>query len=98
MPPLITAEMGYVFAASGRTTDALATTRKLNAASQKVFIDPDLVAAIYMGLGDRATTLEWLEKAYDARSGFMVALVSEPKWDGLKSDSHFKDLVRRVGF
>ena len=38
------------------------------------------------------------EKAYDERSGFLTSLAEEPKWDGLRSNQRFRDLVKKVGF
>jgi tetratricopeptide (TPR) repeat protein len=97
-PPLIVAEIGYVQAASGRTADARASLRQLDALATHMFVDPYLVAAVHAGLGDRTKTLEWLEKAYEAKSGFLVALANEPKWDGVRSDPSFQRLMKRVGF
>ena len=51
-----------------------------------------------MGLGDTEATLASLEEAYAAKSGFMVSLATEPKWDGLKSHPKFQDILKRVGF
>ena len=97
-PSLIIAEIGYVQAASGHPAEARAILRKLDVLSAKEFVDPYLVAAIHMGLGDTPRTFEWLEKAFDAKSGFLVALSSEPKWDGVRSDPRFQSLMKRVGF
>lgn len=96
-PSLIVAEMGYVHAASGRAGEARAILRKLNILSAQEFVDPYVIAAIYAGLGDTPQTFAWLEKAYDAKSGFLVALASEPKWDGVRSDPRFQNLMKRIG-
>ena len=90
--------MGYAYAKSGRAADARAMLARLSAASRGVFVDPYFVAVVYAGLGDQAAVLDWLDKACDARSGFMVALGSEPKLDGVRATPRFQALVRRVGF
>jgi tetratricopeptide (TPR) repeat protein len=95
---IILSEMGYAYAKSGRVADARATLATLSALSQHIFVDPYLVATVYAGLGDQATALDWLDKAYEVRSGFMISLGSEPKWDGLRADPRFHALVKRVGF
>ena len=51
---------------------------------------------IYHGLGQRRETLEWLERGYREREPRMLFLASEPKWDGLRDDPRFKDLLRRI--
>jgi len=96
--PLITAEIAYVHAMSGRTAEARALLKKLNALSATEFVDPYVVATVHMGLGDTAATLEALEQAFAVRSGFMVSLVNEPKWDGIRSNPKFQDISKRVGF
>jgi tetratricopeptide (TPR) repeat protein len=97
-PSLILAEIGYVMAASGRVADARAMLKKLNLLSATEFVDPYLIATIHMALGDTPKALTSLEHAYTARSGFMVSLKSEPKWDGIRSTPEFLDLLKRVGF
>jgi len=96
--PLITAEIAYVYAMSGRTVEARALLKQLNAGATKEFVDPYILATVHMGLGDTAATLAALEQAYTLKSGFMVSLVNEPKWDGIRSLPQFKDLIKRVGF
>jgi hypothetical protein len=85
-------------AASGRVADARAILKKLNLLSATEFVDPYLIATIHMALGDTPKALTSLEHAYTARSGFMVSLKSEPKWDGIRSTPEFLDLLKRVGF
>jgi eukaryotic-like serine/threonine-protein kinase len=96
--PLITAEIAYVRAMSGRTAEARALLEKLNALAATEFVDPYILATVHMGLGDSKATLTSLEQAYAARSGFMVSLVNEPKWDGIRSHPKFQDILKRVGF
>ena len=45
---------------------------------------------------DRKSAFAWLNKAFEARSTFMVSLTSEPKWEPLRPDPRFERLVRRM--
>lgn len=96
--PLITAEIAYVRAMSGQTAEARALLKKLNALAATEFVDPYILATVHMGLGDTEATLAALEQAYAAKSGFMVSLFTEPKWDGIRSHPKFQDISKRVGF
>jgi serine/threonine protein kinase/Flp pilus assembly protein TadD len=96
-PPLLLSEMGYANAKSGNTAAAQDIVRKLGATNQHTFVDPSFFAIVYIGLGDQARALDWLEKAYTARSGLLVGLEQEPKWDSLRSTPRFQALVKRVG-
>jgi len=49
-------------------------------------------------LGDRDETLKWLKRGYEQRDQRMVFLKVEPKWNNLRGDPRFQDLMRRVGF
>ena len=46
-------------------------------------------------LGDKDQAMTWLEKAFEDRSNPGVLL--RTSFDSFRSDSRFKDLVRRVG-
>jgi hypothetical protein len=41
--------------------------------------------------------MSWLEKAYAQHSFSMVTLKVDPRYDILRSDPRFQDLIRRVG-
>ena len=61
------------------------------------YVPPVLVAGVYMRLGDKARALQWLEKGYQERDDLMIDLNVDPVFDGIRTDSRFQDLVRRVG-
>lgn len=55
------------------------------------------VAFIYIGLGQKDQAFEWLQKSYDARSPWLVfGLKHDPRYDSLRSDPRFADLLRRL--
>jgi TolB-like protein/DNA-binding winged helix-turn-helix (wHTH) protein len=54
-------------------------------------------AFTYASLGDKDNAFRWLEKAYQERNWCILYLKDDPVWDPLRSDSRFKDLLRRVG-
>jgi hypothetical protein len=41
--------------------------------------------------------MEWLEKSYQAHKRMMVYIKADQRFDGLRSDPRFKELIRRVG-
>jgi len=66
--------------------------------SAEHYVSSGNIALIYNGLDERDKTLQWLERGFEQRDVKMVFLKVEPKWNNLRSDSRFQDLVRRVGF
>jgi TolB-like protein/DNA-binding winged helix-turn-helix (wHTH) protein/Flp pilus assembly protein TadD len=59
--------------------------------------NPVTMAKIYSELGERDKAFELLEKGYSERSPLLVWLKVSPEFDGIRSDSRFTDLMRRVG-
>ena len=95
-PPLLTAERGYALGSAGKKSEALAVVEELAQRGRHTFIDPYFVAMIYASMKDREAAFAWLDKAFAARSTFMVSLASEPKWEPLRLDPRFERLVRRM--
>ena len=60
-------------------------------------IEPFVFAAIYAALGEKEQALEWLEKSVAERSIFVTRINRDPKFDSLRAEPRFQDLIRRVG-
>jgi hypothetical protein len=52
----------------------------------------------FISLGDREQAFTWLEKAYQEHSSMLIWLKVEPRFDSLRDDPRYRDLVRRIGF
>jgi tetratricopeptide (TPR) repeat protein len=92
------AELGYVFAVSGKRSQAQEMLDELKKRSEYAFVSPYNVAKVYMGLGEIDLTFEWLEKAYEERSEWLIWLKVDPKLDSIRTDSRFRKLMQRIGF
>jgi hypothetical protein len=95
-PPVITAEIGYTEAASGDRRGALATVKRLEHDSAITFVDPYLIALVYLGLKDGDKTYAWLNKAYMSRSPFLISIAIDPKWSASHSDARFEEIWNRM--
>lgn len=95
LPPPGVAEKSYALAKLGRRDDAEAGLKLLVDAPKDRFIDPYFMATICLGLNDRDQTLTWLEKAFEVRSSFILSLARDARWDELRDDDRFQDLIRR---
>ncbi|MEJ7847833.1 MAG: tetratricopeptide repeat protein [Pyrinomonadaceae bacterium] len=93
-----TAFFGYALAKSGKEAEARAELERLLKLSTERYVSLYNIAMIYNGLGERDETLAWLERAFQQREPRMVFLKVEPKWNNLRGDPRFQDLMRRVGF
>jgi hypothetical protein len=61
------------------------------------YIAPLDIALVYLGLGDRAQALEWLDKAYEDHSNFLLWIRVDPQFDSLRGQPRFQELLRRMG-
>ena len=66
--------------------------------STERYVPPYYIAMIYDGLDERDEAIAWVERGYEQRDPRMALLKAEPKWNNLRSDPRFQDLLRSVGF
>jgi non-specific serine/threonine protein kinase len=66
--------------------------------SKKKYVSPYDIAVIYTGLGDADHALEWLSKAYEEHSGFLVYVYLDPRFKPLHHDARFQAILKRMGF
>src|SRR6516225_3659471 len=98
MIPLALSSLGHAHAVAGRLEAAHAILQQLKGLSKNRYVSPIYLALIYSGLGHKDEAFQWLEKAYDERSTWLVFFKVEPCWDNLRSDPRFQDLLRRMKF
>ena len=55
-------------------------------------------AIVHAELGEFELAFEWLERCYDARDVHLIFLTMDPKWDPLRTELRFSNLLRRCGF
>ena len=91
------AGMGNIYGIAGQKAEAEKTLDSLHQMSSKKYVTPYGVALVYAGLGETDKVFEYLEKAYDDRSNWLIWLKLDPRWDSVRSDKRFTELVRRVG-
>jgi tetratricopeptide (TPR) repeat protein len=95
--PHILGWLGYAYAVAGERAKARATIVELNKMSSHQFVSPFSTAIVYVGLGDKERALDGLEKAYEARSQWMVLLKVAHAFDPIRSDPRYIALLKKVG-
>jgi DNA-binding winged helix-turn-helix (wHTH) protein/TolB-like protein/Tfp pilus assembly protein PilF len=88
--------LAYAYAVSGKSREARKILEELDQLSTQKYVSPFPIAVAYSGLGENDRAFEALEKAYTERSWGMGMLKVNPTLDGLRSDSRFAVLLRRV--
>jgi len=93
--------LGAAYGVAGKRDDAYEIVDQLLEKNKAQYVPPFCIARVYSGLGENDKAFEWFEKAFEERSGEMVALKSEVlahlMGNTIIRDDRFQDLVRRVG-
>ena len=88
--------LGYAYATSGDKDSALKVLEKLHMRSRSGYVPPTSFAVIYSGLNEKEQAFQWLEKAFQERSGLLIFLRVDPVSGNLHSDPRFADLLARL--
>jgi eukaryotic-like serine/threonine-protein kinase len=97
-PSILLAELAYVYAKSGASDLANQILKRLEDRASSEYVDPYLIALIYVALAEDNEAFAWLEKAREARSSRMLWLDVEPKFDHIRSDPRFTAFRERTEF
>jgi TolB-like protein len=95
---MVKAELGYAYARAGRRDDALRMIEELRRSTGERHVSPFHFALIHIGLGENDRAIELLNQAVDERAERLVWIQADPRFDGLRKDKRFDDLLTRIGF
>ena len=88
----------YALARSGKGDEVRVELKELLASSATRYVSAYNIALLYNSLGDSAKAMDWLEKAYELGDPKMTFLKVEPKWNNLRNEPRFVDLMKRMNF
>jgi serine/threonine protein kinase/tetratricopeptide (TPR) repeat protein len=96
------ADLGHAYGIAGKKKEAQEILEKLLAEkllekSKRTFVSAYDIAAVYIGLGEKDQAFEWLSKALEERSGFLVYIKCDRRFGGLRSDPRYEALLKRIG-
>ena len=95
--PQILALLGRAYADTGKREQALEILQKLNEKGQQHYVRKYLYTVVYTGLGDKATAIDYLEKANeDGDSPDTTWLKVDPIFDPLRNEPRFQQLIAKM--
>jgi adenylate cyclase len=97
-PPFVTAYLAFAYGAAGDREAAMIELAELKKISRDGKILPFNPALVYLGLGERARTLDNLERALAADSQMMPWIGQDAIFDPLRSEPRFVALLNKMGF
>jgi serine/threonine-protein kinase len=89
--------LGYAYVVEGKKYEAQNILQQLRKLSEEQYVDPCYPAWVYAGLGEKEIAFEWLDKAFEEKSNWMIMLKPDPFFEGLHSDPRFKILLKKMG-
>ncbi|MGH9437461.1 MAG: winged helix-turn-helix domain-containing protein [Terriglobia bacterium] len=90
--------VAYAYARAGDTDRARAIEREVKKLATACYIPSPQLALSSLGLGETDRALDQLEAGFEERSYLMIYLKADPIYDVLRSNSRFKELLRRMNF
>ena len=95
---LRTASIAHLYGRSGNPSGARAILDEMLAQSKTKYVSPYDIAIVYAGIDEKNAVLEWLNRAYEERAGFLLFVKQDPRFKLIRQKPGFQDLVRRIGY
>jgi serine/threonine protein kinase/Tfp pilus assembly protein PilF len=92
------ASLGYALARGGNREEALSLLTELESHASIGYVSPVAFATILLGLGDVERAIDWTERAYEDRRGWLAYVNVNPVMDPMRGHPRFEALVRRMNF
>ena len=97
--PSTLAMLAYAYIKSGDEARALELLAELEIGQDlpvRGYVSPVLIAHVHEGLGKPEDALNWLEKGFKERDGWLILLTAYPRFESLRGEPRFQDLLHNV--
>jgi TolB-like protein/Flp pilus assembly protein TadD len=91
------ASLAHAHGLAGRHAEAQKILVELTNRSKTKYVPSYQFAVIHVGLGQNERAIDALEEAYSERSTLLGYLKMDPRFDPLRSDPRFQNLMSRIG-
>jgi serine/threonine protein kinase/tetratricopeptide (TPR) repeat protein len=89
--------LAHAYALAGRRGEAQKTLNELLELSKHEYVSPGQIGIIYIALGEKDKAFEYLEEANKVYDLNLMRMKVERRFEPLRSDPRFDDLVKRIG-
>ncbi len=90
------AQLGEAYGMVGNVAGARDVLRQLEELSRRRFVSPYHMALVYTGLGEQETAVDWLERAYEGRSGPAYSVKGSFLFTTLHGHPRFTALLKKM--
>ena len=95
--PLGVGSLAHAYALAGKRAEAQKSLDQLLEMSKQRYVSPTLIAMVCIALGDKDKAFAWLAEGEKAHDLYIMRLKIDSRFDSLRNDPRFAELVRRVG-
>jgi tetratricopeptide (TPR) repeat protein len=85
-------------AAAGNKAEAQRLATELESVAQSRYACAYEIGSVYLRLGQTQKAVDWLKRGAEEQCDCMMWLQAEPWMDPLRTDPHYAELIKRVGF
>jgi adenylate cyclase len=89
--------LAITYARTGQQNEARKILDQLLQERRTRYVSAQIIAAIYVALGDKEEAFRWLEIAATEHSGILQWIAFLPEFRPLRPDKRFPNLLRRIG-
>jgi serine/threonine-protein kinase len=94
--PRLLGAIGHAYGIWGRKENASSVLNRLRELAERRYVSPFDFALVYAGLRDHDACFLWLRTAYESRSYELVSMKVDPRFDDIRADSRYTDLLREL--
>ena len=96
--PLGEGYFGYLAGVLGHSVEARRVATELQARRRISYVPALPIAWTYLGLGETAEALDWMETALAEREPFLAFLMVFPGYDSIRDQARFRRIVQQLKF
>ena len=90
------ATLGWLLAREGRREEAVPLLQELERARAQGYVSPVAFAILHLGLGNLQDALDWAERAFEERRGWLAYVNVNPMFDPLRNEPRFAALIKKM--
>jgi tetratricopeptide (TPR) repeat protein len=87
-------DLAWAYVKAERPEDAKNLLTVLDAEERK---RTTVIAGVYAVLGEKERAIDWLERAYDERSGYLAAIECDFVYENLRDEPRYQALLEKLG-
>ena len=92
--------LGYIYGKTGNVVEAERILNYHLDKKKQTYVPSFMISVIYIGLGDKESAIEWLEKEFEEGPNFMClyTIRTDPKLDPLRKDPRFISMLESIPY